>query len=156
MNELVASGPESSTAAPPALEIAGLWKSFVDLHVLRGVDLTVAEHEVVCLIGSSGCGKSTLLRCVNLLEPIDAGRILVKGKEITASGVDVNRMRRRIGRRLPAERSSIRWPSRITWPAVMSNSRRIARPTVDLPQPDSPTSDSVSPRAIWKDTPSTA
>ena len=46
MNELVASGPESSTAAPPALEIAGLWKSFGDLHVLRGVDLTVAEHEV--------------------------------------------------------------------------------------------------------------
>jgi len=54
------------------------------------------------------------------------------------------------------EASSMRWPSSTTCPAVMSNSRRIARPTVDLPQPDSPTSDSVSPRATSKDTPSTA
>jgi len=52
---------------------------------------------VVCLIGASGSGKSTLLRCVNLLEPVDAGRILVEGEEITARGVDVNRVRRRIG-----------------------------------------------------------
>jgi polar amino acid transport system ATP-binding protein len=65
--------------------------------VLRGIDLTVAEHEVVCLIGSSGSGKSTLLRCINLLEPIDGGRIRVEGEEITAPGVDVNRIRRRIG-----------------------------------------------------------
>jgi polar amino acid transport system ATP-binding protein len=65
--------------------------------VLRGVDLGVAEHEVVCLIGASGSGKSTLLRCVNLLEPIDAGRIVVGGEEITARGVDVNRIRRGIG-----------------------------------------------------------
>jgi polar amino acid transport system ATP-binding protein len=57
----------------------------------------VAEHEVVCLIGASGSGKSTLLRCVNLLEPIDAGRIVVNGEEITAPGVDVNRVRRGIG-----------------------------------------------------------
>ena len=90
-----ASGRASATA--PALEIAGLWKSFGDLRVLRSVDLTVAEHEVVCLIGSSGSGKSTLLRCVNLLEPIDGGRISIKGQEITAAGVDVNRIRRRIG-----------------------------------------------------------
>jgi polar amino acid transport system ATP-binding protein len=81
----------------PALQIEGLWKSFGSLHVLRGIDLTVAQHEVVCLIGSSGSGKSTLLRCVNLLEPIDAGRIAVGGEEITAKGVDVNRIRRRIG-----------------------------------------------------------
>ena len=81
----------------PALDISGLWKSFGSLQVLRGIDLAVAEHEVVCLIGSSGSGKSTLLRCVNLLEQIDAGRILVEGEEITAPGVDVNRMRRRIG-----------------------------------------------------------
>src|SRR5439155_10411925 len=67
------------------------------LEVLRGIDLEVAEHEVVCLIGSSGSGKSTLLRCINLLEPIDAGRIAVEGDEITAKGVDVNRIRRRIG-----------------------------------------------------------
>jgi polar amino acid transport system ATP-binding protein len=61
------------------------------------VDLAVAEHDVVCLIGSSGSGKSTLLRCVNLLEPIDAGRIVVAGREITARGVDVNLVRRHIG-----------------------------------------------------------
>ncbi len=65
--------------------------------MLRGIDLTLAEHEVVCLIGASGSGKSTLLRCVNLLEPIDAGTISVRGVEITARGVDVNRIRRGIG-----------------------------------------------------------
>jgi polar amino acid transport system ATP-binding protein len=80
-----------------ALRIEGLHKSFGRLEVLRGIDLTLAEHEVVCLIGASGSGKSTLLRCVNLLEPIDAGRIVVEGKEITAPAVDVNRIRRRIG-----------------------------------------------------------
>ena len=80
-----------------ALEIEGLHKSFGSLEVLRGIDLAVAEHEVVCLIGSSGSGKSTLLRCINLLEPIDAGRIVVAGDEITAQGVDVDRIRRRIG-----------------------------------------------------------
>ncbi len=80
-----------------ALRIEGLHKSFGKLEVLRGIDLTVAEHEVVCLIGASGSGKSTLLRCVNLLERIDAGRIVVAGEEITARGVDVNRIRRRIG-----------------------------------------------------------
>jgi polar amino acid transport system ATP-binding protein len=80
-----------------ALRIDGLRKSFGSLEVLRGIDLQLAEHEVVCLIGASGSGKSTLLRCVNLLEPIDAGRIAVEGEEITASGVDVDRIRRRIG-----------------------------------------------------------
>jgi len=80
-----------------ALRIEGLHKSFGRLEVLRGIDLTVAEHEVVCLIGSSGSGKSTLLRCINLLEPIDAGRIIVEGEEITARRVNVDRVRRRIG-----------------------------------------------------------
>jgi polar amino acid transport system ATP-binding protein len=80
-----------------ALILEGVHKSFGNNDVLRGVDLTVEEHEVVCLIGASGSGKSTLLRCVNLIEPIDAGRIVVEGKEITARGVDVNRIRRRIG-----------------------------------------------------------
>jgi polar amino acid transport system ATP-binding protein len=80
-----------------ALLIEGLRKSFDGLEALKGIDLTVGEHEVVCLIGASGSGKSTLLRCVNLLEPIDAGRIVVEGDEITAPGVDVNRIRRRIG-----------------------------------------------------------
>ncbi|HEV7605231.1 MAG TPA: amino acid ABC transporter ATP-binding protein, partial [Candidatus Limnocylindrales bacterium] len=72
-------------------------KSFGPLEVLRGIDLVLAEHEVVCLIGASGSGKSTLLRCVNLLEPIDAGRIFVEGDEITAEGVHLDRIRRRIG-----------------------------------------------------------
>jgi polar amino acid transport system ATP-binding protein len=80
-----------------ALLVEGLHKSFDKLEVLRGIDLEVAEHEVVCLIGASGSGKSTFLRCVNLLEPVDAGRIVVAGEEITARGVDVNRVRRRIG-----------------------------------------------------------
>jgi polar amino acid transport system ATP-binding protein len=80
-----------------ALEIVGVRKSFGKNEVLRGIDLDVAEHEVVCLIGASGSGKSTLLRCVNLLEPVDAGRIVVGGEEITSRGVDVNRIRRGIG-----------------------------------------------------------
>ncbi len=82
---------------PEALRIEGLHKSFGDLEVLRGIDLVVAEHEVICLIGASGSGKSTLLRCINLIEEIDAGRIVVGGEEITAPKVDVNRIRRRIG-----------------------------------------------------------
>ena len=65
--------------------------------MLKGIDLEVAEHEVIALIGASGSGKSTLLRCINLIEPIDAGRILIEGEEITAKGVDVNRIRRRVG-----------------------------------------------------------
>jgi polar amino acid transport system ATP-binding protein len=82
---------------PTALRVEGLHKSFGKLEVLRGIDLDLAEHEVVCLIGASGSGKSTLLRCVNLLEPIGAGRIVVGGEEITARGVDVNVVRRGIG-----------------------------------------------------------
>jgi polar amino acid transport system ATP-binding protein len=80
-----------------ALLVEDVWKSFGRVAVLRGIDLALAEHEVVCLIGASGSGKSTLLRCVNLIEPIDAGRIVVEGQEITARGVDRNRVRRRIG-----------------------------------------------------------
>jgi polar amino acid transport system ATP-binding protein len=80
-----------------ALVVDGVHKSFGLVEVLRGIDLALQEHEVVCLIGASGSGKSTLLRCVNLLEPIDAGRIVVDGQEITARNVDVNRVRRRIG-----------------------------------------------------------
>ena len=72
-------------------------KAFDKLEVLRGIDLEVGEHEVVCLIGASGSGKSTLLRCINLLEPIQAGRIFVGDVEITARNVDLNAIRRRIG-----------------------------------------------------------
>src|SRR5207245_11125751 len=88
-------------AAGPAdgegLGVEAVHKSFGRLGVLKGIDLAVRSHEVVCLIGASGSGKSTLLKCVNLLEPIDAGRIVVDGEEITARGVDVNRIRRHIG-----------------------------------------------------------
>ena len=86
-----------SIVSNEALRIEGLHKSFGPLEVLRGIDLTVAEHEVVCLIGASGSGKSTLLRCINLLEPIDAGRVVVAGEEITAEGVNLDRIRRHIG-----------------------------------------------------------
>ena len=87
----------TATVRPPALHVDGLHKSFGTLEVLRGIDLEVAEHEVVCLIGASGSGKSTLLRCINLLEPIDAGRIVIEGEEITGRDVKVDRIRRRIG-----------------------------------------------------------
>jgi len=79
------------------LQIEGLHKSFGKLEVLKGIDLALAEHEVVCLIGASGSGKSTLLRCIDLLEPIDRGRIVIHGEDVTRRGVDVNRVRRHIG-----------------------------------------------------------
>jgi polar amino acid transport system ATP-binding protein len=80
-----------------AIRVTGLFKRFGAIEVLRGMDLVVDEHEVICLIGASGSGKSTLLRCINLLEPIDAGSIVVHGQEITATGVDQNAIRRQIG-----------------------------------------------------------
>ena len=84
-------------AADAALVLEGIRKSFGTDEVLKGIDLSVAPHEVVCLIGASGSGKSTLLRCTNLVEPIDAGRVVVEGEEITAPGVDADRVRRKIG-----------------------------------------------------------
>ena len=80
-----------------SVRIEGLQKSFDDLEVLKGIDLVVQTHEVVCLIGASGSGKSTLLRCINLLEPVDTGRILINGIDITARGTDQDAVRRRIG-----------------------------------------------------------
>jgi polar amino acid transport system ATP-binding protein len=79
------------------LRVEAVRKSFGREEVLRGIDLVVAEHEVVCLIGASGSGKSTLLRCINLLEPLDEGRILLAGEETTRRGVNVDRVRRRVG-----------------------------------------------------------
>ena len=90
-------GASGRSLGSEAVRIEGLHKSFGDLLVLKGIDLVVAEHEVVCLIGASGSGKSTLLRCVNLLEPIDAGRVVVEGQEITGRGVDIDKVRRGIG-----------------------------------------------------------
>jgi polar amino acid transport system ATP-binding protein len=81
----------------PALILEDVRKSFGEDEVLKGIDLVVAPHEVVCLIGASGSGKSTLLKCVNLTEPVDSGRIVVEDEEITAPGVKVNRVRRKIG-----------------------------------------------------------
>jgi polar amino acid transport system ATP-binding protein len=80
-----------------AIRLEGVRKSFGDLEVLRGIDLTVAPHEVICVIGASGSGKSTMLRCINLLEEVDAGRIVLGSEEITAPGADLNAVRRRIG-----------------------------------------------------------
>jgi polar amino acid transport system ATP-binding protein len=79
------------------LVLEGVHKAFGERRVLNGIDLEVHDHEVVCLIGPSGCGKSTLLRCVDLLERIDAGRILLDGQEITRRDVNANSVRRRIG-----------------------------------------------------------
>jgi polar amino acid transport system ATP-binding protein len=82
---------------PPALRLEGVRKSFGDVRVLEGIDLSLAPHEVICLIGASGSGKSTLLRCVNLLEAVDAGRIVLFGADVTAEDVDVNLVRRHVG-----------------------------------------------------------
>jgi polar amino acid transport system ATP-binding protein len=84
-------------AAAPLLRFEGVHKRYGDVEVLRGVDLDVAEGDVVCLIGASGCGKSTLLKCANLIEPIHGGRILLEGEEITNESTDPDRVRRHIG-----------------------------------------------------------
>jgi len=79
------------------VRLEGVEKSFGDHLVLDGIDLGVDLGEVLVVIGPSGSGKSTLLRCVNLLEPIQAGRIFLEGEEITRKGVDVSAIRQRIG-----------------------------------------------------------
>ena len=81
----------------PKLALEDVHKAFGDKPVLQGIDFDVDDHEVVCLIGPSGCGKSTILRCVDLLDDIDEGRILLDGVDITERGVDTNDVRRRIG-----------------------------------------------------------
>lgn len=88
---------QGQPAGQDAIRIEDLRKSFGANYVLKGISLTVAPHEVICLIGASGSGKSTLLRCINLLEPIDAGRIWLLGQEVTRPDVDVNMVRRRVG-----------------------------------------------------------
>jgi polar amino acid transport system ATP-binding protein len=79
------------------LDVAGLHKSFGELEVLKGIDLKVAERELVFVIGPSGSGKSTLLRCCNRLEEPTSGSIRVAGVDIMAPGIDINALRRRIG-----------------------------------------------------------
>ena len=85
------------TDARPVLRVESVDKTFGDNVVLKGVTLDLAAHEVICLIGASGSGKSTLLKCINLLEPVDAGRIYLGEQELTSPSVDINDIRRRIG-----------------------------------------------------------
>jgi len=88
-----------SATAPgePVLEVRGVTKAFGEREVLRGIDLTIREHEAVALIGASGSGKSTLLRCIDLLEEIDDGDVFLDGKVITDPAVDPVDVRRRLG-----------------------------------------------------------
>ena len=86
-----------ATTTDPVVRLDGVHKSFGDNEVLRGIDLEVRSGEVLTIIGPSGSGKSTLLRCVNLLEPVNAGRIYFEGEEITRKGTDVSAVRQRIG-----------------------------------------------------------
>jgi polar amino acid transport system ATP-binding protein len=83
--------------AGPVLEIRGVTKAFGAREVLRGIDLAVAEHQAVALIGASGSGKSTLLRCIDLLEEIDDGDVFLDGEVITDPSVDPVAVRRRLG-----------------------------------------------------------
>jgi ABC-type polar amino acid transport system ATPase subunit len=90
-----AEGVETNGA--PMVRLEGVRKSFGDNLVLDGIDLTVDHGEVLVVIGPSGSGKSTLLRCVNLLEPIQEGRVFLEGEEITRRGANVSAIRQRIG-----------------------------------------------------------
>ena len=87
----------SAAATDSVVRLDGVHKSFGDNHVLRGIDLEVRSGEVLTIVGPSGSGKSTLLRCVNLLEPLNEGRIFFEGEEITRKGVDLSAVRQRIG-----------------------------------------------------------
>jgi polar amino acid transport system ATP-binding protein len=81
----------------PVLKLEGVTKAFGEMEVLHGIDLEVAEHEAVAVIGASGSGKSTLLRCIDLLEEIDDGDIFLDGEVITDPSVNVVDVRRRLG-----------------------------------------------------------
>src|SRR5512145_427401 len=90
-------GAVTSANGNPMVQLEGVRKSFGDNLVLDGIDLSVAHGEVLVVIGPSGSGKSTLLRCVNLLEPIQEGRIYLEGEEITGKGAPVAKVRQRVG-----------------------------------------------------------
>lgn len=87
----------SAQSASPVLQLDNVHKFFGDNHVLRGIDLTVASHEVVVVIGASGSGKSTLMRTINLIERVDDGRIVLSGDDITDPRINVDLTRARIG-----------------------------------------------------------
>ena len=84
-------------SAVPVLEVRGLTKAYGDVEVLRGVDLAVHEHKAVALIGASGSGKSTLLRCLDLLEELDDGDVLLDGEVVTDPACDPVGVRRKLG-----------------------------------------------------------
>ena len=89
--------PAPATTTDAVVRLEDVNKSFGSNHVLRGIDLEVHQGEVLTIIGPSGSGKSTLLRCVNLLEPLQSGRIFFEGEEITRRGTDLSSVRQRIG-----------------------------------------------------------
>ncbi len=89
--------PLPDLSAPPLVRIEGVQKSFGATHVLKGINLSVYRRQVVVLVGPSGTGKSTLLRCINLLSPPDSGCIWLEEQEITAPGVNQDKVRQRIG-----------------------------------------------------------
>ena len=94
---LVAAPAPGPAPGVPMVRLEGVHKSFGDNVVLNGIDLSVDRGTVMVIIGPSGSGKSTLLRCVNLLEPVDSGRVFLEGEEITRPGADLSRVRQRIG-----------------------------------------------------------
>src|SRR5690606_41221547 len=104
------------------LSVRDVWKSFGAHEVLRGLSLEIDKGQMVCLIGASGSGKSTLLRCLNLLEPVDDGEILLDGQDITDPDLDPQPVRPRIGTALPSFHLSPRMPAQDT-------PRRSPRPT---------------------------
>ena len=88
---------ENMTEAPVLLSVRGLVKSFDGKTVLDGIDLDVRQGEVVVIVGPSGCGKSTLLRCINALEPIQGGEVLLDGQKIEKDGKNLTAIRQKIG-----------------------------------------------------------
>lgn len=79
------------------IKVENLHKSFGDLEVLKGIDATIKEQEVVCVIGPSGSGKSTFLRCLNLLEEVTSGKVIIDGENLTDPSININSIRSRVG-----------------------------------------------------------